>query len=72
MGIQWVSWDQWQSARQIGDQLGHARPSLTQGVYMGRKTRNPRAADALQRALEEPKTESTGERPGRQAKRKEP
>ena len=25
------------SARQIADQLGHARPSLTQDVYMGRK-----------------------------------
>ena len=25
------------SARQIADQLGHARPSLTQDVYLGRK-----------------------------------
>jgi len=30
-----------QSARQIADQLGHARPSMTQDVYMGRRTKNP-------------------------------
>ncbi|TCC44389.1 hypothetical protein E0H73_45535 [Kribbella pittospori] len=35
------------SARQIADQLGHARPSLTQDVYMARKAKNPGAADAL-------------------------
>ena len=33
--------DAGQSARQIADQLGHARPSLTQDVYMGRKAKNP-------------------------------
>ncbi len=37
-----------QGARQIADQLGHARPSLTQDVYMGRKAKNPAAADALE------------------------
>jgi integrase len=28
-----------QSARQIADQLGHARPSLTQDVYMARRAK---------------------------------
>jgi integrase len=28
--------------------LGHARPSMTQDVYMGRKVLNRRAADALE------------------------
>ena len=41
--------DAGQSARQIADQLGHARPSLTQDVYMGRKAKNPGAAEALER-----------------------
>jgi integrase len=36
--------DAGQSARQIG----HARPSLTQDVYMGRKAKNPGAAEALE------------------------
>lgn len=40
------------SARAIADQLGHARPSMTQDVYMGRKVVDPRNADALQRALD--------------------
>jgi integrase len=35
------------SARQIADQLGHARPSLTQDVYMGRKVVSSDAAHAL-------------------------
>jgi integrase len=43
--------DAGQSARQIADQLGHARPSMTQDVYMGRKAKNPAAASALERAL---------------------
>jgi integrase len=38
------------SARQIADQLGHARPSLTQDVYMGRKAKNRAAAAALEDA----------------------
>jgi integrase len=37
-----------QTARQIADQLGHARPSLTQDVYLGRKAKNPAAAEALE------------------------
>jgi integrase len=36
------------SARAVADQLGHARPSMTQDVYMGRKVLNRRAADALE------------------------
>jgi integrase len=42
--------DAGQSARQIADQLGHARPSMTQDVYMGRKAKNPGAAGALESA----------------------
>ncbi|WP_233519971.1 tyrosine-type recombinase/integrase [Prauserella sp. PE36] len=38
--------------RQIADQLGHARPSLTQDVYVGRKVANPATADALQEGLD--------------------
>ncbi|SDP17721.1 Phage integrase family protein [Pedococcus dokdonensis] len=44
--------DAGQSARQIADQLGHARPSLTQDVYMGRRSKNPAAAAALDAAIE--------------------
>lgn len=40
------------SARLIADQLGHARPSMTQDVYMGRKAVDPRAAAALESALD--------------------
>jgi len=39
------------SAREIADQLGHARSSLTQDVYMGRKIRNPRAVNAIEDVL---------------------
>jgi integrase len=38
-----------QSARQIADQLGHSRPSLTQDVYMGRKVIGIEAAKILQK-----------------------
>jgi integrase len=37
------------SARQIADQLGHARPSITQDVYMGRKVVTAEAARLLDR-----------------------
>jgi integrase len=40
------------SARVIADQLGHARPSMTQDVYMGRKSVDSRASHALESALE--------------------
>jgi integrase len=39
------------SARQIADQLGHARPSLTQDVYMHRGAVSPAAAAELDDAL---------------------
>jgi transcriptional regulator with XRE-family HTH domain len=45
--------DAGESARQIADQLGHARPSLTQDVYMGRRAKNPAAAQALEQAMRE-------------------
>lgn len=39
-----------QTAREIADQLGHANPSMTQNVYMGRGIANPNAAAALDSA----------------------
>jgi integrase len=36
------------TARQIADQLGHAKVSTTQDVYMGRRVTSRRAADALE------------------------
>ena len=36
------------SARQIADHLGHARPSVTQDVYMGRNVASTQAAEVLQ------------------------
>ncbi|MFK4084145.1 tyrosine-type recombinase/integrase [Kribbella sp. NPDC020789] len=36
-----------QSARQIADQLGHSRVSMTQDGYLGRKIKNPGAAKAM-------------------------
>jgi integrase len=36
------------SAREIADQLGHARPSITLDRYMGRKAVNVRGAKALE------------------------
>ncbi|HVK34267.1 MAG TPA: tyrosine-type recombinase/integrase [Microlunatus sp.] len=39
------------TAREIADQLGHARPSMTQDVYMGRRIRNPRAVQSIEAAL---------------------
>lgn len=41
------------SARQVADQLGHARVSMTQDVYMGRRVLNPEAAAALEGVLSE-------------------
>jgi integrase len=43
-----------QTARQIADQLGHARVSITQDAYLGRKATDARAAEALNRAFENP------------------
>lgn len=39
------------SARHVADQLGHARPSMTQDRYMRRGARNPRAVAALEAML---------------------
>jgi integrase len=39
------------TARQIADVLGHAHPSMTQDVYMGRGTVSRHAADALDATL---------------------
>ena len=44
------------SVRMIADQLGHARPSMTQDVYMGRRAVDPQVAAALKGGL--------GENPG--------
>jgi hypothetical protein len=38
------------SARVIADRLGYPRPSMTQGVYMGRKALDPGAVAALEEA----------------------
>lgn len=42
------------SARQVADQLGQARVSITQDNYMGRRVRNPHAAEAIDQALRHP------------------
>ncbi|MGH3887738.1 MAG: hypothetical protein ACRDSZ_14425 [Pseudonocardiaceae bacterium] len=39
------------TARRIADQLGQARPSLTQDVYMARGVADPRTAAALEQGL---------------------
>jgi integrase len=36
------------SARSAADQLGHAKPSLTQDVYFSRKARSTGAAQVLE------------------------
>src|SRR4051795_3771153 len=41
------------SARLVADQLGHARPSMTQDVYMGRRAVDSQASLALDAALRE-------------------
>ena len=47
------------SARQVADQLGHSRPSMTQDVYMGRGARGWQAADALETALADTPTKQS-------------
>jgi integrase len=49
--------DAGQSARMVADQLGHARVSMTQDVYMGRKAVGGAAAEVMQRF-------SSGDEPG--------
>lgn len=46
------------SARLVADQLGHARPSMTQDVYMGRRAVDSQAARALDAALRDALLES--------------
>jgi integrase len=46
------------SARLVADQLGHARPSMTQDVYMGRRAMDSQAALALDAALRDALLES--------------
>jgi integrase len=46
------------SARLVVDQLGHARPSMTQDVYFARKVVDKRAADALESAFDKPKRDA--------------
>ncbi|MFC0622445.1 tyrosine-type recombinase/integrase [Kribbella deserti] len=46
--------DEGQTARQIADQMGHSRVSMTQDRYIGRKRPNPAAAEALDRAFGDP------------------
>jgi integrase len=42
------------TARQIADQLGQAKVSITQDVYLGRRAANPAAAEALEHAFDDP------------------
>ncbi|SDP82749.1 tyrosine-type recombinase/integrase [Lentzea jiangxiensis] len=46
------------SARLVADQLGHARPSMTQDVYFARKVVDKRTADALESAFGTPKRDA--------------
>lgn len=39
------------SGRQVADQLGHSRPSMTMNVYLGRKVANPGASVALEQFI---------------------
>lgn len=50
------------SARTIADQLGHARISMTQDVYMGRRVVDQAAATALE-ALTDPTQRGDDELP---------
>ncbi|MFD3400067.1 helix-turn-helix domain-containing protein [Kribbella sp. NPDC058693] len=42
------------TARQIADQLGQAKVSITQDIYLGRQAANPAAAQALEHAFDDP------------------
>lgn len=48
------------SARQVADQLGHARISITQDVYLGRRLASRRAAEALEQAFPDREDEKDG------------
>ena len=49
--------DAGRSARAIADQLGHSRPSITQDIYLGRKTLDRANARALDNALDTKSTQ---------------
>ncbi|SDF61074.1 Site-specific recombinase XerD [Lentzea fradiae] len=49
------------SARVVADQLGHARPSMTQDTYLARKAVDRKAADALEGALDRADQDEPGE-----------
>lgn len=49
------------SARAVADQLGHARPSMTQDTYLARKAVDRKAADAWEGALDRPDQDEPGE-----------
>jgi integrase len=53
------------STRLIADQLGHSRVSMTQDVYVARKTVNPAAARALESLLDKPVDPKSGDKAGR-------
>ncbi|WP_405065133.1 helix-turn-helix domain-containing protein [Kribbella sp. NBC_01510] len=42
------------TARQIADQLGQAKVSITQDIYLARQAANPAAAQALEHAFDDP------------------
>jgi integrase len=46
--------------RMVADQLGHERPSLTQDVYLGRKTIHPQIATALEGVFDASQTKTMG------------
>jgi integrase len=46
--------DAGQTARQIADQLGQAKVSITQDTYLARRPVNPAAAQALEHAFDDP------------------
>ncbi|WP_236004415.1 tyrosine-type recombinase/integrase [Amycolatopsis pittospori] len=52
------------SPRQIADQLGHARPSITQDVYMGRTTVSRDNAIALENMWSDDDPTNSGGKPG--------
>ncbi|WP_232285304.1 tyrosine-type recombinase/integrase [Saccharomonospora xinjiangensis] len=52
------------TAREIADQLGHAKPSMTQDVYLGRGVASPRAAEALESLALSDYRPNSGGKPG--------
>jgi integrase len=45
--------------RKISDQLGHARVSMTQDRYLGRRLTDRQTAEVLEAMLDEPETEKS-------------